>query len=163
MWLQKDERHLLAGYYINVGGIDSERWYSIAELAKLLRRGKYRRRIPEYGEETPAVAANPTFESLKAEITELAQSTRRVELANSLLVNLGFIRMTPHQIDGKVVGVTLTLPGFDLGRRYCSLIQRSNLWFGEYRNHWVWLVLAFFGGVVVTKAADFMVKLLSGR
>jgi hypothetical protein len=44
--------------------------------------------------------------------------------------------------------VSLTISGYDLGRKYNSWCTRSGLWFAEYKDHWFWLVLSFLGGII---------------
>jgi len=45
--------------------------------------------------------------------------------------------------------VTLTPEGIRLGQIYNSWWLRSNLWYAEHiKNHWIWLIVSFFGGVV---------------
>ena len=138
-----------------------QHWYCISELSRLLSRGDYRKKIHEYGDEPPGVAVDQTFESLKAGITKYIQSTRRVELANKRLIERGLIKGTPHQNDAKVVGISLTLASFDLGCKYCGWFQRSGLCFSEYRNHWIWLIVAFLGGGIAIKAIESLFKLLT--
>ncbi len=42
----------------------------------------------------------------------------------------------------------LSLEGNDLGRKYSSWWTRSGLWFTEYGNHWIWIIVSFLGGVI---------------
>lgn len=37
-----------------------------------------------------------------------------------------------------------------LGRKCNSWFDRSGLWFRGYKDHWVWLVVSFLGGVLST-------------
>lgn len=55
--------------------------------------------------------------------------------------------------DGKQTGlwsVCLTLEGTDLARKYSSWLTRTGLWFAEYKHHWLWLVIAYFAGILST-------------
>ena len=49
---------------------------------------------------------------------------------------------------------------------YARFLTRSGEWFEEYRNHWLWLIVAFFGGAIGTKLVEFIVareKEICGR
>jgi hypothetical protein len=48
----------------------------------------------------------------------------------------------------KVKGIILKLEGYDLGRKYSSWWTRSGLCFAEYKNHWIWIIISFLGGVL---------------
>lgn len=54
------------------------------------------------------------------------------------------------------LSITLTIKGYDLGRKYSSWWTRSGLWFAEYKNHWIWIVVSFFGGVVGALLVNWM-------
>jgi hypothetical protein len=56
-----------------------------------------------------------------------------------------------------VVLITLTVEGYDLGRKYARFLTRSGEWFEEYRNHWLWLIVAFFGGAIGAKVLELIV------
>jgi len=162
MWLEWDERRLLAGYYFSICDVEVENAYCVGEIARLLTYGKYRRRIPGYGHEPPSqLKTDDSFDALKRDIPRYIQSTRRVELANKRLAERQLIHVKPHQHDKNVVVVSLTLNGFDFGRRYCSWFQRSGLRFSEYRNHWIWLIVALLGGGIASKAIELLFKLLA--
>ena len=71
-----------------------------------------------------------------------------VEVANKMLQDR-------HLVDVRENGtgfytVMLTLEGRALGRKYNSWFDRSGLWFREYKDHWVWLIVSFLGGVLST-------------
>jgi hypothetical protein len=46
--------------------------------------------------------------------------------------------------------VRILLAGWDLGDKYMSWWSRGGLWFREYKDHWVWLIVSFLGGVLGT-------------
>ena len=70
MWLPKDERHLLAGYYTNIGETGTKRVYRVGALSRLFQCRKYGLRIPEYGDADEATDVSCDFESMKAETAE---------------------------------------------------------------------------------------------
>jgi hypothetical protein len=75
-------------------------------------------------------------------------STNRVRNANTHLAARELIQTTNHQHEPGVIVVSLTIAGYDLGRRYASPWVRTGLWFAEYKDHWIWLILGFVGGII---------------
>jgi len=55
---------------------------------------------------------------------------------------------TDRRQANRSIYVGLTPAGYDLGRKYNSRFARSGLWFSEYKDHWVWLIVSFIGGVL---------------
>jgi|GEM_PF-2689434 len=159
MWLPKDERRLLAGYYTLIGNIGIERVYRLYELSRLLRFRGYRLRVPEYGESENSSDNPGDIESMKREMRRYTDFCNRINKANKLLAGRSLITCTPHQHELDVVAIGLTVEGYDLGRRYSNALESSGLWFYEYRHHWVWLIVAFFGGAVGTKLIDYFASL----
>jgi len=45
------------------------------------------------------------------------------------------------------LSVRLTPEGMRLGSKYNSWFSSSGLWFAEYKDHWLWYVLSFLGGI----------------
>ena len=41
-------------------------------------------------------------------------------------------------------------------RRYSNFLESSGLWFQEYKHHWIWLIVALFGGALGVKLFDFI-------
>lgn len=159
-WLPKDERRLLAGYYVNMSDVGQEKAYDLDDLSPLLTFRGHRSRIPEYGDPEPTSAEPDDPESVKDAIHLSIQAQNRVKKANALLAARRLITYQPHVHAPNVVVIGLTLEGYDLGRRYSSILESSGLWFREYREHWMWLVIAFFGGAVSTKLIEFLASVL---
>ena len=161
MWLPKDERRLLTAYYRLIGDIEEQKVYRISELCRLFDRRFDPASIHEYGK-SPSDDASETddIEKVKQEIKALIARMSRIKKANRLLTERGLVTVQNHQSEHDVIVVALTVEGYDLGRRYSRWIERTGLWFQEYRNHWVWLVVAFLGGILgslvldIIKAAD---------
>jgi len=161
MWLPKDERRLLAGYYSLIGEIGTEKVYRFGDLARLLRFRGHKSSVPEYGDSDRSSTQTDDLETMKREAVKYIDACNRIEKANTLLAARGLIKFTPHQHEIHVVVVGLSVDGYDLGRRYSNLLEASGLWFQEYRNHWVWLIAAFFGGAVGVKMIEWIGSLLN--
>ncbi|MCH8119927.1 MAG: hypothetical protein IIC00_09390 [Planctomycetes bacterium] len=70
----------------------------------------------------------------------------RTKIASRMLLQRNLLAFFNDQHDA--VTVQLTLDGYDLGRKYSSWWTRSGLWFAEYKNHWIWIIVSFLGGVI---------------
>jgi|SRR5581483_5897810 len=151
MWLSRDERRLLRGYYGLIGDLHADESFRIDDLATLLTFWGYRRKIPTYQDH--ALPENPVVghEVMRNAIRTLIQKRNRVKKANGLLVARNLIKVTPHNGDDGVVNISLTLDGFDLGRKYANWFEWSGHWFEAYRNHWLWLIFATIGGSLLVK------------
>jgi len=156
MWLPKDERRLLAGYYSSIGDVGTENVYCLGALARLLRFRGHKAAIPEYGDAVPSSDESSNLDTKAAEAIEYIRASKRIEKANTLLAERGLIRVTPHQHEHDVVVIGLSVDGYDLGRRYSNTLESSGLWFQEYRNHWIWLIVAILGGTIGVKLIDWI-------
>jgi hypothetical protein len=67
------------------------------------------------------------------------------------------------QDQGDAITIGLTLEGYDLAIKYSTWFTRSGLRFAEYKGHWIWIVLAFVGGIVGKTIADFIIMWLTGN
>jgi len=142
MWIPKDERLLLVGYYRSIHAVGSEKQYGTSDFVQFLHcQTKY-----EVSAEMP---------TRPEEIEQAVYVLVRSQKANKILSARGLITCTPLQ-PGTSVSVSLTLEGYDLGRQYSNWFDRSGLRFSEYRNHWIWLIIAFIGGAVGSKLIDWM-------
>jgi hypothetical protein len=162
MWLAKDERRLLAGYYRSIGAVDTEKQYHLGHLAPLLRFPCHRPSVPEYGRAERCNRAGDSLESIKREIVCEIDARARITEANGLLAARGLIACTAQQGEIDVVRIRLSVKGYDLGRRYSHWFARTGLWFDEYRNHWIWLILAFFGGALGNRLLEWIGLLGNG-
>ncbi len=161
MWLTKDERRLLAGYFRQIGRIGTEKTYRITDLCDLLKFRGHRKKIAEYGDSETPCDNSGDVESLKRKIASYVHCDNRIRRGNELLAERGLITLTSHQHERNVVVIGLTLGGFDLGRRYSNFLESSGLCFQEYKNHWIWLIAAFFGGTLGVKLIDFIASLFA--
>ncbi len=162
MWLPKEERRLLAGYYANIADVGPTKAYRLGHLSPLLRFRGRRSHVPEYGECEASASLSDDWESKKRAISKWIDVSNRIRKANGLLLARGLITCIPHESERDVAIIGLTLDGYDLGRRYSSVLASSGLWFREYREHWAWLVAAFLGAAVATKWIDFLASVVEG-
>jgi hypothetical protein len=172
MWLTKDERRLIAGYYRNCaepglmsarrGGWFSPVAYELDEVSKLLRRGVVR--ISQYGSsQLDNSAGHPGIEKMKDASGSVVRGRARVVRANQLLAERGLVMVEDHTTQADVCLIRLTLAGFDLGRRYSNWWDRSGLRFQEYRNHWIWLIVSLFGGALAALLTQWAERRLSWK
>lgn len=156
MWLPKDERRLLAGYYSLIGDVGTEKVYRLGDLARLLRFRGHKAAIPEYGVAVASAYESGDLDAVKREVVEYIQASKRIQKANNLLAKRDLIHVTPHQHEPDVVAIALSVDGYDLGRRYSNVLESSGLCFQEYRNHWMWLIVASLGGGFVVKLIEWI-------
>jgi hypothetical protein len=143
MWLPKDERLLLSGLYHNVqDGEDLA--FEVQDLATCFKHGYRKQKIPEYRD------ANGPQHGIKSEdsayMEAYFENDERVRSAIRRLAGRGLITHVDHQHVRNVVVIGPTLAGHDLGGQYSKLFSRTGLWFREYKDHWLWLLVAFIGG-----------------
>ncbi len=85
---------------------------------------------------------------------EMEDAFDRVEIADLDLKERGYIRVN---FENTEFSVALTLKGCDLGRKYDSSFWIwSGLWFKEYKDHWIWLIVCFLGGIVGALLVNFL-------
>ena len=165
IWLSKDERRLLAGYYTNFQTFESEKVYRYSSLSELLRPAGYRKLIPEYSDSVDHDSCAHDVAVLERQIARYVRDTVRIELANKILSERGLIRQTRHQFEINVIVVELTFPGFELGRQYASFWGRSELFFRAYKNHWLLLICAAVGAAAIKigeAASSWAIKMWMG-
>lgn len=158
MWLHKDERRLLEAYYLRLQEPDKREAYVTSSWIDVLRCRRTKRaalRARVYGEQNDESLGNSdkeqdsgSLEGLESEIKGYVADRNRLAIANSALRKRGMITITAHQTEHDVVVLSLTMEGYDLGRKYSNWFTYSGLWFEEYRNHWIWLIVSFFAGIL---------------
>ena len=141
MWLPKDERKVLRKYYNYLQNTQEyERFESLSRrvhiaTCNLINRG-FLHEIKEGGtEHNQALAAFCAKDSIQLN-TFLADYENDIECTN--------------------ITLSLTLEGYDLGSKYNNWFSRTGLWFTEYKNHWIWLIISFFGGIIGALIVDWL-------
>lgn len=159
MWLPKDERKLLSYYYRQINKVETDQKFEIIDLIKALRK-KERSGPPKTKREIILDSYN-TLES----VNNLLNQRDLIKWKNldpkSIIAAYSFDHPTSQELfeNTKVnLCITLTIKGYDLGRKYSSWWTRSGLWFAEYKNHWIWLIVSFLGGVIGGLLINWMSK-----
>jgi hypothetical protein len=159
MWLPKNERKLLSYYYRKINNVETSQYFEMKDLIKA------------FGEDL--------FKPSKLNIEMILLTYKLFENINNLLTQRGLIKweiLNPISIStlqdlpktSEVLGwtestnvnfrITLTLEGYDLGRKYSSWLTRSGLWFAEYKDHWFWLIVSFIGGIIGALTVNWLSK-----
>jgi hypothetical protein len=152
MWLPKDERQLLAGYYAELCEVGESEVYRITDLRPLLACCRWDGKIRKYGD--PDETKSDESGDHKKWIKKYFDETNRIKRANKHLAERGLLIVENHQHENDVIVISLTIDGYDLGRKYAHFLARSGLWFAEYQNHWAWLIAAFIGGGFASKLLE---------
>ena len=114
MWLPKDERRLLAGYYRNIGKASGEEVYAYDQLSGLLsdRSAKIRSYDePSYGSSDTNGGWKGSNLQDRKKTTACVEDLIRLEKANAALHERGLIEVTLHQHVWHVCVVKLTVNG----------------------------------------------------
>lgn len=153
MWLPKDERRLLQGYYLKIGEVETEVWFDDIIRWRRVMKSKPSKikdsidKIKDYYSGGISVESKPGS-SIPEQIQQLISDKTRLDIANKALEQRGLIKIHNHQSEPNMTAITLTISGYDLGRKYNSWLTRSHLWFAEYKHHWIWIIVGFLGGVM---------------
>ncbi|OHB79289.1 MAG: hypothetical protein A2Z25_16535 [Planctomycetes bacterium RBG_16_55_9] len=128
MWLPKDERKLLSLYYNEIGKPSTNKLIDENDLIKTI--------LPKW--HTQHVHNSNDYKMW-------LEGKSKVATANKALSER---KLITHREAGDSIEISLDVEGYDLGRKYDNWFDRSGLWFAEYKNHWIWLIASFFGGVL---------------
>lgn len=158
MWLSKDEMRLIEGYAAKIGRPGLERQFQLCALTRFIkasRPSKVTEKVLHYWEaKNVGEGQQPLHQNTMKQIPEYIDKLARIEVAHTLLVERGLIAVEKHEHHTNLVRVKLTVAGYDLGRKYARWATRSGEWFEEYRNHWLFLIVGFFGGVLGALLVD---------
>jgi len=159
LWLPKDERRLLAGYAFQMGETGTECRFHEADLTERLSCWWAMKTVPKDGEREEKQCDIAAFTKT---VPALMRNMERVKLANKHLAERKLINLERVSLETSVVVVSLTLEGYDLGRRYASSWDCTGIWFEQYKNHWFWLIAACIGGALLKTLFDFIGTLFKG-
>lgn len=146
MWLPKDERYLLRGYWHLINEFNVEKDFSEFELVPLLSSPKNWKKIKEdSGDEK-----KPKKDTFNKRI--------RVSKANDCLYERKLINL---RTNGCYCTLSLTMNGFDLARKYSSWWERYGLWFASLKDHWIWLLCSLIGCILGALIIEVIKKCLN--
>lgn len=156
MWLPKDERILLLAYLLKIGEPDKEGWYEEYTLVKVLKLKSTKKSVNvlrDYCKDgLEEESANQSLKNkndislFKKKVNNYINYRNRVQTANSRLAKRKLITIKTHKVERDVVGVSLTLEGWDLSRKYSSTFGKTGEWWKENKGHWVWVLL----GIIIS-------------
>ena len=149
MWLPKDERYLLQGYRHYINDINVEKTFSEFALVPLLSSPKNWEMIDKYSENE---------KKSKEETKDTLYKKIRVSKANDCLAERKLIKLRSQD---RFCILSLTMDGFDLAHKYSSWFERSGLWFTSHRDHWIWFLCSFIGGVLGALIIEVIKKCLN--
>ena len=152
MWLPKDERYLLQGYWHNINDINVEKTFSEFDLVPLLSSPKNWKKI-DGGSEDEKITNEKLRDALNKRL--------RVSRANEYLDERKLIELKSGRQHDRFCTLSLTMDGFDLARKYSTRFERSGLWFASHRDHWIWFLCSFIGGVLGALIIEVIKKCLN--
>jgi hypothetical protein len=134
MWLPKDERETLRKYHSHIHNIDESICFN------------------NLSERVCNATRNLIERGLLLEIKEGGKEHNEYMitwLAGDSVSFKGFLSFSEEDEVRQNVVLKFTLNGLDLANKYDNWWSRSNLWYAEHiKNHWIWLILSFLGGVI---------------
>ncbi len=149
MWLPKGERRLLSYYYRQINKVEKDQRFDIRDLIKAL--GKKEQFGPPKTKREIILEIYNTLEN----VNDLLKQRGLIKWENldpdSIRAAYSYDHSTSQELfeNTKVnFCITLTIKGYDLGRKYSSWWTLSGLWFAEYKNHWIWIIVSFLGGII---------------
>jgi len=169
MWLQRDERHLLMGYYVKIGEVEKQEWFEMPNwnpVLTSLRVKHIARKVKAYYEKTTKQSNRDNkddIERCKKEVKKHIELSNRLRIANAALENRKLVKIRKHESLSDVKGISLTIEGYDLGRKYSEWFTRTGLLFAEYRNHWIILIVGFLGGIMGGTLVALLVEWLKNK
>jgi hypothetical protein len=161
MWLPKDERRLLQGYYANIGQYDRDKCFHNSAWGPVINSIfiKYNaNRVKTCGEDAQVAQVGTNNAALIKKMAQILKDEKVITETNKILEARGLIRLRGDQTTNSIIGIMLTLNGYDLGRKYNSWFTRTGLLFAEYKHHWFWLIVSFLGGIIGTLIVNWLSK-----
>jgi hypothetical protein len=149
MWLPREERRLLVFYRAYDADLSGQAAVFSLDKLRPLTAGRLRFKkiialATEAGAEKGTECDQPKDPA--ASMKSWLKDKATVEYANKRLHERALIEYRERGTGQYEVRILLA--GWDLGDKYMSWWSRSGLWFREYKDHWVWLIVSFLGGVL---------------
>lgn len=149
MWLPKDERKLLSYYYRQINTVETDQRFEIRDLIKVLR--KKEQSGPPRTKREIILGTYNTLENVNNLLSQRNLIAWENLNPDSISAAYQYDHPTSQELFENTevnLRISLTIKGYDLGRKYSSWWTRSGLWFAEYKNHWIWLIISFLGGII---------------
>lgn len=148
-------------YYVSIGNLGEEVWFALEEWVNIFKEPTWvpiltprqirllARNMKHYSVNTePSNVDQPRNGKDTVNImSRVASSKKNIKKANQRLEERGLIKLRRNH-PGTMMGITLKIEGYDLGRKYSSWWTRSGLWFEEYKHHWIWIIVSFLVGII---------------
>lgn len=152
MWLTEKERRLLRICYLALSSLEGKlekilefKTYPANALIKTFSEKEYINAqnllVDEVKPPQSDILEGDPVKKMKVFIGQMALLQHTFEL----LSTRGFIEWEEKTEHYKI---SLSIRAFDLGRQYSNKWDTSWLWFKEYKDHWIWLIISFIGGVL---------------
>jgi hypothetical protein len=152
MWLTKNERKLLRIIYIAVKAkIDNDHLESLSTYHYPIESLVVTFQSKHFEKDARHILIKPD------EPSRSAYCSKDVNKTISFIHGIGDTECTlnllkEHNLvewrkDGDYK-ISMTYKGFSLGYKYSDWFTRTGLGFAEYKDHWIWLILGFFGGII---------------
>jgi len=146
MWLPKDERKLLTSYFRDLPEASFGKKYTSNSMrvvkANRNLNGRHLINLDEYRD-----TSNVSFPGCaEGDLTDFLPDPKDTGGSYTTSVELTLVE--------------LTLRGWDLGRKYNHWFTRTGLWFAEYKQHWIWIIVAFLGGIVGTLIVQWLKNII---
>lgn len=163
MWLPKDERKLLVIYYVAIKeGLKkddltpiAEKWYSMDRLILVFRSRDYKADEKQFQEgDNKEADGNTLVKKMDDFLTGMAV----IDATNAALAERELIKLSPHKQEPTRVGVSLTMKGYDLGRKYLHWYTQIGPFLQEYG--WVGPVVGVVVGIIGTLIVQLIVEWL---
>lgn len=168
MWLPKNERRLLQGYYLKLKQAGKElRVEEISNWVPVMKSLHVKQSVQQFETSRPADTAQPSSLPLTdADEGKIAKELKEktieffdINFVNMALKERGLI-YSKDSINSTSPprSISLTISGCDLGRKYNCWWSRSGLWFAEHKDHWFWLIVSFLGGIIGALTVNWLSK-----
>jgi len=145
---EKDERKLVSYYYRQINKVETEQKFEIRDLIKAFKKEQIG--APKTAREI-ILDTYKRLENVNNLLSRRELITWRNLDPDSIRAAYSYDHPTSQKLFENItvnLCITLTIKGYDLGRKYSSWWAKSGLWFAEYKDHWFWLILSFLGGII---------------
>jgi hypothetical protein len=163
MWLPRDERRLLQGYYVTIGEVSKQHEFSLDDLLGFIKSNA--------SSELPPSGHPQRVKKYE----EWLKDRNRVIIANEALEERGlitgsrafqvFVAGIPCEKSesNQPLAISLTINGYDLGRKYNSPWVCIKLWYEQYiKNHPIILLIvsliSYIAGIISMLLVNWLSK-----